>query len=189
MVAIKSKRKSCSVRCAGGRLCTRCCPDQIDGAARGARIAEVRESLARGIPHPTELEWPHRPGHGRCCARHAGWAGLDAAVADALSWGFEGDHTPQEIARELARDPRVAAWATQARECADQMAAREARGRRGAVQSTQRDRAQARSRFERAGGDVTGREYRDTLRSAEAKRAARPRHKAAPSASRGASRR
>lgn len=191
---VRSKRKSCSTshRC-NGALCVRCCPDgyrEADVGGADSVLASSRRSSGRGYPGATELEYPHRPAHGRCCARHKVWRGLDEELAELRALAEEGEHDERWILAQLRKHPRYAEWMAQTHQCEEQLAARIARRQpKGGADSAARQRGRARARYIREGGDVTGREYRDTLKSAEAKRAPRARYKASPATSRGPSRR
>lgn len=182
---IRSKRKSCSTsaRC-NGALCVRCCPSgyrEPDPPA-SLRLEESRRSTSKGWPGPTELEYPHRPGHGRCCARHKVWEGLDEAIAEVRAWAFEGDHSDAEALAQLRRHKKYRAWLAQSKVCEEQLEARIARKLpKGGADSDARQRGRARAKAVREGVDVTGRHYRDTLKSAEGRPAKRPR-RASPKA-------
>jgi hypothetical protein len=140
-----------------------------------AQAAAIYSGASCPLPYPPGLEFPHIVS--RCDPEHKVWKGFDAALDDARERAsiVAGDDVgPAEfdclVVEELSRDARFPAWRAAADACVRGFQSRQSSRRGKAAFSQQRERGQARARAIAEGVDVSGAEYRDTLRSAESKR-------------------
>jgi hypothetical protein len=124
------------------------------------------------LPYAPGLEFPHTVS--RCDPEHKIWKGYADAIADAQERAsIEAPESagPEEfeclVRQALESDPRFPVWDAAAQACVRGFDSRESARRGKAAFSQQRERGQARARAVASGVDVSGAEYRDTLRSAE----------------------
>jgi hypothetical protein len=117
------------------------------------------------IPQPTELEFPHAKGSSRCDVYHPLWQEMQRVV-EAMPATYE----TTDVARALRQHPRWVDWVAAEDVCVTQWRGRARRARAKAGFSQQREVAQRRQAALERGEDVTGAEYRDTLRSAQRRR-------------------
>lgn len=144
---------------------------KTDPATEAALVEEFDRERIRAqsagayIPQPTELEFPHAKGSSRCDVYHPIWQEMQRVV-EAMPANYE----TTDVARALRQHPRWNDWVAAEDSCVVQWRGRARRARAKAGFSQQREVAQRRQEALERGEDVTGAEYRDTLRSAQHRR-------------------
>ena len=125
-------------------------------------VAHELEREMRGphIPLPSELEFPHAEGDALCCAEHPVWRKVHEMAEGYREEGF----TEEEVAAALAATPRLEAVYELEAHCVEALK-RRARAKRPKGDVDAIERASRRRKHLAAGGDTTGAEWRDTLKT------------------------
>lgn len=163
--------------------CVRCCPRQIQPADRELMLASAKAGGGSMIPYPVDTTFPHGEGESRCCVEHPLWRELGVEVdeirrgvwegaenegPEGLRWEHVEDVPDARVVAALKAHPRWAEWEAQSTKCITSLEEQVERARpKGGRGSDAVELAERRRKFLEAGGDLTSREWTDTLRSTE----------------------
>lgn len=158
-----ARANPCKGKCPPGKTCKRCCAHRLQASPMELEVvAHELEREMRGphIPLPSELEFPHAEGDALCCAEHPVWRKVHEMAEGYREEGF----TEEEVAAALAATPRLEAVYELEAHCVDALK-RRARAKRPKGDVDALERASRRRQHLAAGGDTTGAEWRDTLKT------------------------
>lgn len=153
----------CKGKCPPGKPCKPCCAHRLQASPMELEVvAHELEREMRGphIPLPSELEFPHAEGDALCCAEHPVWRKVHEMAEGYREEGF----TEEEVAAALQATPRLEAVYELEAHCVEALK-RRARAKRPKGDVDALERASRRRKHLAAGGDTTGAEWRDTLKT------------------------